>query len=343
MKKRTGEKGILLISVYLILSVTVILGGVLMAHALTDSRSSQRAQATLQAWYLAEGGIDRAIEQLRQNFAWTAGFTNTPGGNSGTYTVTVQVLDANRRLLTSQGQSALLAAPVSKVLEAIVIRQIPEGFYDNVIWVSANLDFNGNAYTADGNVVHGDTSPPSNTSGVTGTITYDPAATPLPRLSFEQLHDIAQAQGNVYDEARLSGGPDVFPDSFWYTEPADPNDPTTGVPNVNYITTDLVLNGNIGTVGGFFVVVGDVITDPSASQDTTINGNGQVDGAIYTTGDFRVNGGGNGLNVSGGVWAGNEVRLNGNATLTYNLDYMKALEGMGLNADVQVVSWRDLS
>ncbi len=343
MKKRASEKGMLLISVYLVLTVLMLLSGALAVHALADIRSSQRSQADLQAWYLAEGGIDQAIEQLRQNFAWTTGFTNAAGGGNGTYTVTVQAQDANRRQLTSWGQSTLLATPVSKILEAIVIRQIPEGFYDNVIWVAQNLDLNGNAYVADGDVVHGDTTPPGSTSGVTGTVTYNPAANPLPKLSFDQLHAIAQAQGNVYDAARLSGGPGVFPDSFWYTPPTDPNDPTTGVPNVNYITTDLVLNGNIGTIGGFFVVVGDVLTNPSAAEDTTLNGNGQVAGAIYTTGNFRVNGGGNGLNVNGGVWAGNEARLNGSATLTYSAGYMAAIEAMGLNADVQLVSWRDLS
>ena len=333
----------ILISVYMVLSMLILLAGVLAAHALTDIRSSQRSQADLQAWYLAEGGVDQAIEQLRQNFAWTTGFTNEEGGDSGTYTVTVQALDANHRQLTSWGRSTLLAAPVSKTLETIVARQIPEGFYDNVIWASQNLDLKGKAYVANGNVVHGDTTPPGNTSGITGTVTYNPAANPLPRLSFQQLKDIAQAQGNVYDAARLSGGAKVFPKSFWYKTPTDPNDPTTGVPNVNYITTDLVLNGNIGTIGGFFVVVGDVLTNPSASEDTTINGNGQVAGAIYTTGNFRLNGGGNGLNVNGGVWAGNEARLNGNAKLTYNTDYMTAIEAMGINADVQVVSWRDLS
>lgn len=343
MKKQAGEKGMLLIAVYLLLAVMIFFGVVMAAHALTDIRSSQRSQAAAQAWYLAEGGIDQAIEQLRQNFGWTAGFTNVAIGGSGTYTVAVQALDADRRRLTSWGQSTLLAAPVAKVLEAIVIRQIPQGFYDNVIWAAANLDFNGSAYLADGDVAHGDTTPPSNTSGVTGTVTYNPAANSLPRLSFDQLHAIAQAQGNVYDAARLSGGPGVFPDSFWYTPPTDPNDPTTGVPNINYITTNLVLNGNIGTIGGFFVVVGDVLTNPSAEEDTTINGNGEVAGAIYTTGNFRVNGGGNGLNVDGGVWAGNEVRLNGHATLTYDADHMAAIQALGINADVQVVSWRDLS
>ena len=339
--KTKKEEGFVLIAVYWMLSFLVVFGVAMAAYALSDLRASQRLQASMQALYLAESGIDQAIVQLRQNYLWTAGFANVPVGASGTTSVQVTVTPGDRRTLTAQGNSTWLASPVQRILEVVVQKAIPPGFFDNVMWASQNLDLNGNSYSVTGNVNHGDTTPPGNTSGIQGTITYSPSANPLPRLSFQQLYQIAQSQGNVYDAARLSGGPGVFPTSFWRTPPTDPSNPATGVPNVNYITTDLVLNGNIGTIGGFFVVVGNVLTDPNASEDTTINGNGQIAGAIYTTGDFRINGGGGGLNVDGGVWGGQEIRLNGHATLMYNASYMDAIEAMGVNADVQVVSWRD--
>jgi hypothetical protein len=134
---------------------------------------------------------------------------------------------------------------------------------------------------------------------------------------------------------------DSFPDSFWYSEPTDPNDPTTGTPNVVYVESDLELNGNVGTIGGFFVVAGDVITNPDDTSDATINGNGEIDGVVYTLGEFRINGGGGGLNVNGGVWAGEEARLNGNAHIAYTEDYMAALEALDINVEVQITSWRD--
>ncbi len=340
MKKR--EEGFLLITVYWLLTLLVIFAAVGVTAALADLRASQRLQANLQAFYLAEAGIDQSIVQLRQNYLWTAGFTNVSQGSSGNYSVEVGVLNGNRRNLAAQGNSTLLATPTQRRLEVILQQFIPPFFFDNAIWASRNLDFNGNSYSVTGDVRHGDLTP-SSTSGVTGTVTYDPAANPLPRLSFQRLHDIAQAQGNIYDAPRLSGGPGVFPISFWRRAPGTngPDDP--GEPNVNYITADLVLNGNIGTLGGFFVVVGNVLTDPTTTEDTRINGNGQINGAIYTTGDFRINGGGNGLNVNGGVWAGEEVRLNGNANLQYNQPFMDAIEALGINADVQVLSWQDLS
>jgi hypothetical protein len=109
-----------------------------------------------------------------------------------------------------------------------------------------------------------------------------------------------------------------------------------------YILTDLELKGNIGTVGGFFVVVGDVLTNPLGTYDTQISGNGQIDGCVYTLGTFEINGGGNGLNVLGGIWADREVELNGNATVVYNEDYMKAIKALNINPDVQLLSWREL-
>ena len=339
---RESERGLILVTLYMLLPLLLILVGTLAAYVLAESRAAQRSQASLQALYLAEAGIDRALVQLRSNYSWTTGYSGLALGSTGTYSVSVQSLAGSRRRLTGQGTSALLPTPVVRSVEAILQQYIPPNFYDNAIWASQDLLFNGNSYQVTGNVRHGDTTP-SSTSHVTGTVTYDPATDPLPRLNYQQLHDIAQSQGNVYDAARIGNGHNVFPTSFWYTPPTNPADPTTGVPNVNYITTDLVLNGNIGTIGGLFVVVGNVLTDPTAEEDTTINGNGQIQGAIYTTGNFRINGGGNRLNVTGGVWAGDQARLNGNANVTYSSTYMDSIKALNINADVQVVSWQDLS
>jgi len=108
------------------------------------------------------------------------------------------------------------------------------------------------------------------------------------------------------------------------------------------VTTDLVLNGDIGTIGGFFVVVGSVLTDPQTVESTTINGTGQVLGAVYTTGEFRVNGGGqNGLSVDGGVWAGALARLNGSVTVQHNASYLQAIQALNINPAVQLLVWRE--
>lgn len=343
-KKKWTERGIILISVYWMLLVLLLLSGTLVSQAIAESRAVQRSQAFFQALYLAEAGIDDAIVQLRQDYNWTAGYKDLPLGTAGVYSVSVSVLPSGRRRLSADGESNFFSVPMRRSIEAILQKVIPPGFYDNIIWASQNVDFNGTSYSVTGDVIHGDASPSGNLSAVVGTVTYDPSVNPLPRLDFEDLYGWAQAQGNVYDDARLGNGHGVFPTSFWYRQPGanGPDDP--GEPNVHYITTDLILNGNIGVIGGFFVVVGDVLTDPFVTEDTRINGNGQIQGAIYTTGDFRINGGGRGLNIDGGIWAGDKARLNGSTALTYNATYMNAIRDIiAPNPDVQVVSWRNTS
>ncbi len=337
------QNGFILVSTYILLLVLIGLGGVLVAQAVAEVRATQRTQAMFQALYLAEAGVDYSIDQLRQNYNWGGDLPGTAQalGTLGTYRADV-ANEGELRRVTATGTSTLLSSgPISRRVEAIIERDLPPDFYDNVIWSSEQLVFKGNAFSVTGDVIHGDTGPEGNMGNVNGTVTYDPDVNPLPRLNFQQLYDLAVAQNNVYDEVRIGNGHDVFPTSFWYRAPGTLGALDPGEPNVNYIATDLILNGNIGTIGGFFVVVGDVLTDPSASEDTTINGNGQISGCIYTTGDFRVNGGGKGLNVDGGIWAGEEARLNGSVTMTYNATYMNVLRDLELQPDVQVVSWRD--
>jgi hypothetical protein len=328
----------MLITLSMIIPAVLLLAGGVLTFAWTDSRAALRAQATTQALFLAEAGVDQALVELRNDYDWGGGEGEL---EQGEFSIEVESLPDNRRRILVVGMDNTLGATVSRTVEVIVEKVIPPDFYDNVIWASENLDFKGSSFSVTGKVRHGDKSPTNNTGGVVGPVTYDPKTDPLPKLSYNKLYEMAQAQGNVYDAERLGNSHGVFPTSFWYQEPTDPSDPTTGIPNINYVTTDLVLNGNIGTIGGFFVVVGDVITNPLTEEDTTINGNGQIAGAIYSRGNFRVNGGGNGLNVDGGVWAGKEARLNGNVTMTYDWDYMHAIQALDINPELSVISWRE--
>jgi cytoskeletal protein CcmA (bactofilin family) len=337
-----GRRGVILIICYLVVALLLAFGSTLMVRSLNEQGVVQRHVALARAICLAEAGVDDALVRLRNPATgyWDA------CGNFGTaeYAVQCEKLDPLRRLMSTGTFTAPDGSATSRQVEVLVRRSIPPNFYDKAIYAADEITLKGNAYSVVGDILTGDEDPVQNTGNVVGTVTNDPAAQPLPLLDFAQLYAIAVSQGNVYDEARLDAiqqNQDAFPGAFCYSPPAIPGDPC--VPNVNYITADLVLNGNIGTIGGFFVVVGNVLTDPTTTQDTTINGNGQIEGAIYTTGDFSVNGGGGGLNVLGGVWAGDEARLNGNATIQYQADYMNAIKHLGLNAGVQLVLWRDCS
>lgn len=323
-----NKKGIALIVTFMVIVVLVILGTVIISKSISESNNVRRQVEFTQAFWLAEAGVSKAFSQLRANYNDLTSVTGSITGSPGGYSATIQTTGASRTINAHGFIPSTVPYRVERIVEVIMNKNIPSNFYDNAIYSAGEVDFNGNAYSVNGNVIYADEI--DNTGNVSGTITHDPTINPLARLNFEDLRNKAIAQGNLYTAADLASGR-AFPTAFYNI---------SGEPNVVYLEGDLVLNGNIGTIGGFFVVAGDVITDPNATQDATINGNGQIDGLIYTRGEFRVNGGGGGLNVNGGVWAGDEARLNGNATVNYNVGYMDAVETI-ITADVQITSWKD--
>lgn len=335
MKKNNFKKGAILIVASLVLVVLLILAAAFIMRGTQERDLTQRQRESYQAFNLAEAALDRAIVELRGNFDW-AGAANTALG-SGEYSVNVASVSSSERRVDCSGYVPSFSAfRQRRQIEAHIRKAVPANFYENAIYSSGDIDPNGNSYLIDGKVRYADDI--DNTDHITGTITQDPNISPLARLDFSQLHSISSTQGNVYDSARLrevQKGNDSFPSSFWYNQ-------ANNIPNVVYVEDDLQLNGNIGTIGGFFVVVGDVLTDPSGGADSTINGNGSIAGCIYTLGEFTVNGGGGNLNIDGGVWSAEETGINGNATVQYNAAYMNAISGLNINPDVQVLSWREV-
>jgi type II secretory pathway pseudopilin PulG len=339
------KRGFALIFVFFVIAVLGILAAALLSRSISESNIARKNAESIQAFWLAEAGVHRALEELRDNYNQSGTNLWSTALNQGGYFVDIAIVDQDREV-TAHGFIPFTGTlRVERIIEALMRKSIPPNFYGNAIYTSGNVDLNGNSYNIVGNVLYAGSI--DNTDNINGTITQDDSINPLARLDYQQLLTRSQAQHNVYTyntKGKLVNqytGQQGFPASFWYSPPSDPNDPTTGVPNVVYVMGDLELRGNIGTIGGFYVVVGDVITNPDVSYDATINGNGIVEGAIYTRGEFRINGGGGNLNINGGIWAGEQARLNGNATVSYNHDYMLAIQGLNINVEVQIYSWKE--
>lgn len=338
-----NKKGIALILGFVIIAVLTVLGAAVLSRSIYESKHVERQIEATQAFWSAEAAVNRALKELQSSYSTTGSALWASVLSYGRYSVDVEDVTIGAKdckKITARGFfPATGTARAERVLEAIVEKYIPPDFFDNAVYSAGTVDFNGNSFVVSNTepapdnkaVVYAGDFQVQQPGNIVGTTTQDTEISPLAMLDFSQLLAIAQAQGNYYDAARLSSG-DPYPASFWYSP---------GVPNVVYVGGDLTLNGNVGTIGGFFVVAGDVITNPSGEYDATINGNGQIQGAVYTRGEFRVNGGGGGLNVDGGVWGGHEVELNGNASITYNKTYMDAISGLNINASVQLNSWRD--
>ncbi|MFA5038506.1 MAG: hypothetical protein WC732_02365 [Candidatus Omnitrophota bacterium] len=346
-KRFKGKRGSILVASYLVLAVLLILGTLFFSRIVSDRKLMDISRERLEAFYLAEAGVDRTIRELDDNFNYSGSGAPVALGR-GEYETVVTVLSSTRRSIDARGYIPSKAdARAQRRIEAIIRKQTPPNFYDYAIYSSHDIDFNGTSYSVTGDIIYANSV--DNSGNVNGTVTQDANVSPLAQFDFMVLRAIAVSQGNLYDAARLSQvqkNKDSYPSSFWFSAPTDPADPATGTPNVVYVEGDMVLNGDIGTIGGFFLVVGNVLTDPEDTSDTTINGNGQVAGCIYTTGKFRVNGGGGNLNVDGGVWSGTDSDLNGNATISYNGFFMDAVEsminGLGASGVAQMISWREI-
>ena len=132
----------------------------------------------------------------------------------------------------------------------------------------------------------------------------------------------------------------TFPTSFWNIAPTPPDNP--GIPNVVFVDGDFSITGKKAVNYGFIVVGGNAIYDAS------IGGNASVVGCIYTRGDITFTGGGGSsiINLDGGVWAGGTVTITGNEQINFDppghgVEYMNAISELGINADVQVISWQE--
>jgi len=352
-----NKKGIALILAFIVIVVLTALGGIVIMRSISESRIALRSSETAQAFWLAEAAVNRALAGLKSSYSVTGTDVWSDTLIEGRYSVDIENVTINgqacKKIIAHGFVPATGTVRIQRNIEAIIDKFIPPNFYDNAIYSAGNVVLNGSAYNVTGDVRYATTI--NNTSNITGTTTQDPSITPLARLDFQELYDKSTVQHNVYVKSGSKminsfSGLEGFPGTFWFTRADDSIDNDSDgtvdendewVPNVVYVDGDLTLSGNIGTIGGFFVVAGDVINTPDVTQDAVINGNGTIEGTIYTRGEFRINGGGGNLNVNGGIWAGEQTRINGNANVTYNAAYMSAIENLNINADVRMSSWKD--
>ncbi len=348
-----NERGSILLFVYVIIFVLLSLSASVISHSTIERKAFEITKQRAEAFYMAEAAMDNAVSALghASNYLGTSSPVSVYRGANvvGQYECSVVDIGNSMRKITVWGyapQKTVSAGVLKQVCQAEGVARLassppPPNFYKDAIFSAHDISFTGNSYDVTGNVAYADSI--SNFGRVAGTVTHDTTIAPLAHFDFQSMRNAAISQGNLYTATRLTNG-DPFPSGFWYTPPTDPLDPTTGVPNCIYVEGNMVLKGNV-TTGGFFLVVGNVLADPTVTSDTTINGNVTVNGAIYSTGNLTLNGGGNSMNINGGVWAGDDASFKGNAKVTYNTDYMSAIQNFVNNttsSTVQLLSWREL-
>jgi hypothetical protein len=324
-----NRRGSILIMVLFVVAILAAFSVAGLTRCAQELKASELFVVKNQSFTLAEAGIDQADKRLADPIEYFTLCNQTLSGRlgAGSYSAEITCPSVSERKVVSTGTASWRSMQlVSSVVEVYIAHVVPTKLIDYTVWASHATDISGNAYGVVGDVMV--STPVVNGGNIDGIITVSSDADPLPKLDYTKLYAVAKAQGNVYDDARMKAQP--FPTSFWYRVPSDPNDPSTGVPNVVIVDGDLVLNGKTPTMGGFYVVTG-------STSSTTVNGNAEIDGVIYTN-KFVVNGGGNRLNINGAVWT-NEFDIQGNVEVAGNSDYMTAISSINPQLEYGIVSW----
>ncbi len=330
MKKKSST----LIIILIITVVMALIGEAIISRTVSENMAAQKNFESNRAFWLAEAGIQQALQDLRGNYALTSiAYTKLgpTGSEIGGFSVSVSGSGMNRTVVASGCVPASCSCnPAScrviRIVDAVMnqYESIPTGFYDNAIYSAGNVTIGSNC-PVNGNVFSGGT-----VSGTaSGTITQnDPTlhTNGLPALSFAELQQISINQGwyNPYTHTT------TFPTSSFYY--------SSGVPNVVFVDGDFTIIGGKEVVRGFVVVGGDTI------YNAEIGGNASLDGCLYTRGNIWLHGGGgpNILNVNGGIWAGQTVVMDGNEQIDYNKEYMDAIrDHLHPNTDVQILTWEE--
>jgi len=63
-----NEKGIVLITSYLVITVLIILGSAFISRSISEMRTAERERDSIQAFNIAEGGLEQAIYKLKKDF-----------------------------------------------------------------------------------------------------------------------------------------------------------------------------------------------------------------------------------------------------------------------------------
>jgi len=79
-----NKKGIILITAYMVIAVLGIIGGAFISRSISEIRIAEREKNSIQAFYLAEAGIDYILDRLRKT-GTTSGEKTSTLSNIGSY------------------------------------------------------------------------------------------------------------------------------------------------------------------------------------------------------------------------------------------------------------------
>ena len=364
------ERGFLLITLYMLLPLLLILGGAMVTYAWSDIRASLRTQASTQAFYFAEAGLDNAIVQLR-NTGSLSGFPSlTSVGSYGTYSVVAEDLGSNRMRLTSTGTSTYVSDPTTKAVESIV-KITPAGLpaFENGLFGDSSLTMSGNAKTDSFNSSHGAYS--AGTAGANGDVATNgiialsgnstvngdalvaPTADPETNITTTGNAEVTGTEAAAEKTTTLK--PIVVPPGLASSGPltlSGDNQLTLAGGTYRYDSLQISGNAHLSFSGKTTLYVSSIAMSGNSlitggnlppnvliyvtGSSLSMSGNAQLYGGIYAPSAAATLSGN--AKLYGAVMA-NTVSLTGNSRTSYDEDVKTTISAGGSSTTVDVLSW----
>lgn len=116
-----NKKGVVLIASYIVIAVLTVLGATFISSSMAEMRVAERGQNSIQAFYLAEAGMDYALDRLRST-GNTSGQRSATLQNIGTYDCTWQ------RIGSSSTWEVISTGTVGDTQRAVRVELQPDTF-----------------------------------------------------------------------------------------------------------------------------------------------------------------------------------------------------------------------
>ncbi|MBI1977402.1 MAG: hypothetical protein HYS55_01465 [Candidatus Omnitrophica bacterium] len=320
-----NRKGMMLIWFYLLIGVLVITGGSLYSLAFQESRLIAMDQARDKAFYVAEGGLDRKLAEIRSGSMSAVYGSLGIGSYAASY-------DSTTKKITAQGT----VNGITKTIIAVVSKTIPPGA-KAAITSEGDMSFNGNItvdgrdHDASGNLT-GDPGTYGASSG--GTVTQsgssDIGGNGIAPSSPANPATIQQGSSNPFNSPEeLLGVPSGSLDQYKTATP-----PSTPFNGIVYYTGDSWIAPDLGTESN--PSTGILIVHNATGDALLKNIHGYFKGIIIADDIVHINGN---ATIIGGVIAKTSTGTtgDGSAEVLYSSSVLEDLPA----GNYTTVSWED--
>lgn len=155
--KTAKQEGYILILGIVVMAILITMSAAVWGYTATQVKYSRMAVNKVEAWHIAEAGVDKALSQLNSNQSFT-GEANIALAN-GTYTTSVSSIDSSNKMITSTAYVPNSTNPEStvtvKVKVSIDLSSVAFNFGVQVgaggLSMRNNSQVNGNVYS-NGNI-----------------------------------------------------------------------------------------------------------------------------------------------------------------------------------------------